>query len=36
VTVAEYDDEGRFVRLVEYAHDEHLGKNQTFLPKGLA
>lgn len=36
VTVAEYDDEGHFVRLVEYAYDRHLGEHTTFLPKGLA
>ncbi|MBQ5833191.1 MAG: histidine phosphatase family protein [Clostridia bacterium] len=36
VTIAEYDDEGHFLRLVEYAYDRHLGEHTTFLPAGLA
>lgn len=36
VSIAEYDDDGHFLRLVEYAYDRHLGDHTTFLPTGLA
>ncbi len=35
VSVAEYDDEGNFLRVVCYSHDEHQGAHSTVIPTHL-